>query len=500
MAFGGHIAPATGVSYDQTHGFPLDYFTSGVIPRLFERPDTGNNALLVHIDISHWRPSRPNSRSTSAVAPFKGAAIDTDDDRAEFIELARSAGLNVIDTIVGSSSKPSARHFIGSGKIEEIRLALKENEADVVLFGQTLSPSQERNLERELSVRVLDRNSLILDIFAQRARTFEGKLQVELAQLVHLSTRLVRGWTHLERQKGGIGLRGPGETQLETDRRLLNERVRVLKKRLSKVRRQREQGRNKRGKSGIATVAVVGYTNAGKSTLFNRMTQESVYAADQLFATLDPTLRRLDLDGGVSAVLADTVGFIRDLPHELVDAFRSTLTETLEADLLLHIVDHSDNEREQRRDEVDKVLAGIGAAHVPQLMVFNKIDLSGHSVSVERSESGEAQAIWLSAMSGDGVDELLKLISERLSTERTIGWMVLLPSQGRLRAQLYSASAVLEEVAVDSGNVHLQIDMDAVEFARLAREHHIELDDIVPDRQLLGESLQHSGGINTIAD
>jgi len=453
---------------------------------LFDRPDTGDNALLVHIDVSQWRP--PKQQSAGAFSSGS-PAVDTEDDRIEFVELARSAGLTVLDTITGRTSKPSARHFIGSGKIEEIRLALQEHEADVVLFGQTLTPSQERNLERELSVRVLDRNSLILDIFAQRARTFEGKLQVELAQLVHLSTRLVRGWTHLERQKGGIGLRGPGETQLETDRRLLNERVRVLKKRLSKVRRQREQGRSKRGKSGIATVAVVGYTNAGKSTLFNRMTQETVYAADQLFATLDPTLRRLDLDGGVSAVLADTVGFIRDLPHELVDAFRSTLTETLEADLLLHIVDDSDAEREQRRDEVDKVLLGIGAEKVPQLMVFNKIDLSGHSVTIERAESGDAQAIWLSAKTGEGVEALLALISERLSLERIKGWMLLLSSQGKLRAQLYAASAVLDEVAQDDGSAHVQIEIDAMEIGRLAREHRLKLDNIVPDRASLVNNL-----------
>ncbi|MFT5048533.1 MAG: GTP-binding protein HflX, partial [Porticoccaceae bacterium] len=353
---------------------------------MFERPDSGDKALLVHIDIAQYRANLNRQAGKGSIPQ-----TDLEDERAEFVELATSAGLEVLDMVVGSRSKPMARHFIGKGKIEEIQLSLAEHEADVVLFGQTLSPSQERNLEKELKVRVLDRNSLILDIFAQRARTFEGKLQVELAQLVHLSTRLVRGWTHLERQKGGIGLRGPGETQLETDRRLLNERVRVLKKRLAKVRQQREQGRNKRGKSGISTVALVGYTNAGKSTLFNRITDETVYVADQLFATLDPTLRRLDLAGGVSAVLADTVGFIRDLPHELVDAFRSTLTETLEADLLLHIVDDSDAESNQRRDDVDKVLLGIGAEHVPQLMVFNKIDLSGHSVRVEQTENGEAQ-------------------------------------------------------------------------------------------------------------
>ena len=443
---------------------------------MFERPDSGDKALLVHIDIAQYRASFDRQAGKSSAPP-----TDIDDERAEFVELATSAGLEVLEMVVGSRSKPSARHFIGKGKIEEIQLALADNEADVVLFGQTLSPSQERNLEKELKVRVLDCNSLILDIFAQRARTFEGKLQVELAQLVHLSTRLVRGWTHLERQKGGIGLRGPGETQLETDRRLLNERVRVLKKRLAKVRQQREQGRSKRGKSGISTVALVGYTNAGKSTLFNRITDESVYAADQLFATLDPTLRRLDLAGGVSAVLADTVGFIRDLPHELVDAFRSTLTETLEADLLLHIVDDSDAESEQRRDDVDKVLHGIGAEQVPQLMVFNKIDLSGHSVRVERAEDGDVQAVWLSAASGQGIQELLEAIGDRLSRKRVSGWLSVPPTQGRLRAQLFAASAVVEELSQEDGGVKLLLDIDASEYARLSREHDLNAESIVPD-------------------
>ncbi|MEE9322858.1 MAG: ribosome rescue GTPase HflX [Granulosicoccus sp.] len=438
---------------------------------MFDRPDTGDRALLVHIDIKQKLAN-------------DSAAGDLDAARAEFRELAQSAGLSVTDFVTGSRQRPTARHFIGTGKIEEIRLQLVENEVDVVLFGQRLSPSQERNLEREFNVRVLDRNSLILDIFAQRARTFEGKLQVELAQLVHLSTRLVRGWTHLERQKGGIGLRGPGETQLETDRRLLADRVRQLKKRLAKVRLQRQQGRSQRGRSGIATVALVGYTNAGKSTLFNRLTDEKVYVADQLFATLDPTLRRLELPGGTSAVLADTVGFIRDLPHELVDAFRSTLTETREADLLLHIVDDSDPEREERRCDVDQVLSGIGAGNVPQLMIFNKIDQTGHKARVELSESGEPQGVWLSALDGRGVAELGQAIAMRLAVKRTIGWMHLTPAQGRLRAQLFEATAIVEEQLQNDGSMLLHVDMDAVEYARLAREHQLQKEP-VPDRPTL---------------
>ena len=407
-------------------------------------------------------------------------ASDIGAERAEFQELATSAGLVVLDTVVGRQQRPIARHFIGKGKIEEIALLLKEHEADVVLFGQTLSPSQERNLEAELKVRVLDRNSLILDIFAQRARTFEGKLQVELAQLVHLSTRLVRGWTHLERQKGGIGLRGPGETQLETDRRLLNERVRVLKKRLTKVRRQREQGRNKRGKSGIATVALVGYTNAGKSTLFNRLTDEKVYAADQLFATLDPTLRRLDLPGGTATVLADTVGFIRDLPHELVDAFRSTLTETLESDLILHVIDDSDDERDQRVADVNRVLSGIGAAQVPQFLVFNKIDRSGHAPKIELAENGEPASAWVSALKNDGLDGLLEAIAIRVSGGWTEGWLRVTPAQGKLRAQLFAANAIIEEHQLEDGSVDIRLAMDKSDYERLAREHRInELTSVV---------------------
>ena len=451
---------------------------------MFDRPDSGDNALLVHIDTQrgHRRPDPARPDQASAELP-----VDLEASRDEFVELATSAGLQVVDLVTGARARPDPRNFIGKGKIEEIRFLLKQHEVDVVLFGQRLSPSQERNLERELEVRVLDRAALILDIFAQRARTFEGKLQVELAQLTHLSTRLVRGWTHLERQKGGIGLRGPGETQLETDRRLLNVRVKTLKQRLAKVRKQREQGRSQRNKSGIATVALVGYTNAGKSTLFNRLTDEKVYAADKLFATLDPTLRRLTLAGGNAAVLADTVGFISDLPHQLVEAFLSTLTETREADLLLHVIDVSDDLKEQRVADVDEVLSSIGADAVPQLVVYNKIDRTEHAARIDRTESGEPCAVWLSAAKDKGIELLREAITELVSRQRTTGSLLLSPAQGKLRAHLFNAGAVVEEQTQSDGSSLLQIDMDAIDFAKMDSDHDIS-DQFTPDSPKLASS------------
>ncbi|HEY0635755.1 MAG TPA: ribosome rescue GTPase HflX, partial [Gammaproteobacteria bacterium] len=319
---------------------------------MFERPKSGERALLVHLDFRQ-----------------EGEQEDLD----EFRDLALSAGAEPVAVVTGARQTPDPKYFIGSGKAEEIRRQVEQDEVELVLVNHALSPAQERNLERLLQCRVLDRTGLILDIFAQRARSHEGKLQVELAQLKHLATRLVRGWTHLERQKGGIGLRGPGETQLETDRRLLAERIKTLNRRLEKVLLQREQGRKARQRAEIPTVSLVGYTNAGKSTLFNRLTSEGVYAADQLFATLDPTLRRLQLPNGNNCIVADTVGFIRHLPHDLVAAFRATLQESREADLLLHVVDASDPERDAKRHQVNEVLREIGAAEVPQIEVYNKI-------------------------------------------------------------------------------------------------------------------------------
>lgn len=378
-------------------------------------------------------------------------------DATEFRELAASAGAECVAEITGRRQAPDARLFVGSGKAEEIRTAVAAGAAELALFDHALSPSQERNLERLLQCRVVDRTGLILDIFARRARSFEGKLQVELAQLRHLSTRLVRGWAHLERQRGGIGLRGPGETQLETDRRLLAERIKQIQLRLDRVERQREQGRRARRKADLPTVSLVGYTNAGKSTLFNALTQAGVYAADQLFATLDPTLRRLDLPGMEPVVVADTVGFIDRLPHELVAAFRSTLRETCEASLLLQVIDASHPDRDALTAQVEAVLAEIGAEAVPQLRVYNKIDRSREAARLERDAEGRARAVWVSAATGAGLDLLLAALAERLRGDAVHGWLCLPPVAARLRAKLFSLGAVVAERVEPEGEWLMEI-------------------------------------------
>ncbi len=405
---------------------------------MIDRPETGERAILVHLTL------------------YKGQ-----EDLSELKELAKSAGAEPLHVITGSRKSPDSRYFVGKGKVDELKTAIERYEANIVLFNHPLSPSQERNLEQTLEVRVVDRNGLILDIFAQRAKTFEGKLQVELAQLQHLSTRLVRGWTHLERQKGGIGLRGPGETQLETDRRLLGMRIKLIQKRLQKVAKQRQQSRVQRKKTEVPSVSLVGYTNAGKSTLFNKLTGADIYTADQLFATLDPTLRNCEIEKGSTIILADTVGFIRHLPHELVSAFRSTLQEASEASLLLHIIDANAEDREATIYQVNSVLKEIDAGNIKQLQVFNKIDLLDNiSPHIDYDESHKPVRVWLSAQSGKGLELLNQALIELFMTNKITLKCYLSSHQNSVRAKLFDFSRIIEEKNDDYGGCNLTIEMN----------------------------------------
>ena len=426
---------------------------------MFDRYEGGDYAVLVHMDLP--------------------AEVDRE-DLSELQLLADSAGVKTLGVVTASRSSPNPKYFVGSGKAEEIAELVKERQASIVIFNHALSPTQERNLEKICQCRVLDRTGLILDIFAQRARTHEGKLQVELAQLRHISTRLVRGWTHLERQKGGIGLRGPGETQLETDRRLIRGRIKNILKRLEKVQKQREQGRRARKRAEIPTVSLVGYTNAGKSTLFNQLSTAEVYAADQLFATLDPTLRKIDVNEVGTVILADTVGFIRHLPHDLVAAFKATLQETQDATLLLHVVDIADEHYQDNVDQVTEVLEEIDAGDVPQLMICNKIDkLDDVDAKIDRDDEGNPIRVWVSAQQGIGLSLIYDALHERLGRQMVNLQLKIPPSMGKLRGTLYSLNSVAEEQVDDSGQFNLAVRMSAVDWQKLQKQFDHQLQQFV---------------------
>ena len=421
---------------------------------MFERPRSGERAVLVRLGL--------------------GAPVDPE-DLQEFTQLALSAGATPVATVTGRRARPDPRYFLGSGKAEELRAAAHETQADLILVDHALSPSQERNLEKLIERRVLDRNGLILDIFAQRARSAEGHVEVELAQLKHIASRLVRGWTHLERQKGGIGLRGPGETQLESDRRIIATRVRVLSKRLDKIKQQRETGRQRRAEIPVPSLALVGYTNAGKSTLFGALTGADAYVADQLFATLDPTVRRIALPGGTAIVVADTVGFIRELPHELVAAFQSTLTEARAATLLVHVVDASNPRRDEQIAQVDAVLEDIGAGDIPQILVYNKIDRLDAPAHLDRDANGRATAVWISAQQRTGLELLTAAVAERLSRFARRARLRVPASAGALRSRLYAAHAIRSESAAEDGSLELAVELPDLELLVLARTPGVQI-------------------------
>ena len=422
----------------------------------FERHQGGERALLVSVSVQ----------------------LLDDLDAEEFRLLAQSAGAEIVEHITAQRIKPDPKLFIGSGKAEEIAERVKELEIDLVIFDHSLSPSQERNLERVIQCRVIDRTRLILDIFAQRARTHEGKLQVELAQLDYLSSRLVGSGISLDSQKGGIGLRGPGETQLETDRRLLRLRIGQLKDKLEKVRQTRMQGRSARQKAAIPTVSLVGYTNAGKSTLFNLLACSDVYAADQLFATLDPTLRRLNWDGIGALVLADTVGFVRNLAHALVESFKATLEETAEATLLLHVIDSSSPDMQEQIEAVEAVLKEIGV-DVPVLRVYNKIDLSGEDAKIVYAKPHLPDRVYVSAHANQGVDLLRQAVQECLMGQLQSFELVLKPGYGKLRTQLYALNVIQTENHDEDGNLHLHVIIAPQKLEQLIKQAHLPIDEIL---------------------
>ncbi|MCM2678466.1 ribosome rescue GTPase HflX [Echinimonas agarilytica] len=426
---------------------------------MFDRYQAGEQAVLVHIDFTdeHER-----------------------EDLRELEMLVTSAGVEVKGVVRGTRKSPHPKYFVGAGKAEEIAQAVKLYEADIIIFNHALSPAQERNLEQLCECHVLARTGLILDIFAQRARTHEGKLQVELAQLRHISTRLVRGWTHLERQKGGIGMRGPGETQLETDRRLIRARIDNITGRLEKVSKQREQGRRSRQRAEVPTVSLVGYTNAGKSSLFNQITDAGVYAADQLFATLDPTLRKIEVEDVGPTILADTVGFIRHLPHDLVAAFKATLKETQEAELLLHVYDGADDRFSENIDQVNDVLEEIDAGEVPVLLVCNKIDLlEGALPRIDRDEDGMPWRVWVSAQEGLGIELLFQALKERLGRNMVEYTLRIPPAQGKLRGMLYQKHVVQDEQYTEQGESELVIRIQVAAWKSLLKRDYPQANDYI---------------------
>ena len=443
---------------------------------LFERPQEGENAILVAVSFR----------------------FDETHDITEFSELAISAGANIVDVIHARRDAPDPKYFIGSGKVEELAARIKESAVDLVLFDHKLSPAQERNLEKALSCRVIDRTRLILDIFAQRARSFEGKLQVELAQLEHQSTRLIRGWTHLERQKGGIGLRGPGETQLESDRRIIGQRIKQINAKLERVRSQRKQSARARRRAYLSLASLVGYTNAGKSTLFNRLTEAGTFAADQLFATLDTTLRRVNVPGEHPVLLSDTVGFIRELPPELIAAFQATLEESKDATVLLHVIDASAGDRDEQIAEVERTLNRIGAGGTPVIQVFNKIDrLDMAGPRIDRDSNGKAKSVWLSAKTGEGINLLLDAIAEHLDQAKERYILTLPPDAGRARAKLYDLGAVIDETTLEDGGWALEITIAKGRWDSLARDLALDNPKIQPLAVNLSELSRNTPDLNS---